>query len=136
MNEVMGFYASVLNGNEAFASTRLFELTPHEAANPCVCAHLLVYAGRFRGAPGYEGARTGASQPAPAPGGQHQGGQSHESGLAPGLRHGAHRAAAAAEERPPQPQGTSPNHTHTHTFTVNVLTFAVWIFGLDLSRVG
>lgn len=72
------------------------------SGGPCA----LVHAGGLRRAPRDEGARPGAPPPAAAPGGQHQGGPGHESSLAPGLRHGAHRAAAAAEERPPQPQGT------------------------------
>lgn len=84
--------------------------SPRLSARLCVPVH----AGGLRGAPGDEGARPGAPPPAPAPGGQHQGGPGHESSLAPGLRHGAHRAAAAAEEGPPQPQGTrNDNRTHS-----------------------
>lgn len=75
------------------------------------CPLLTVHPGGFRGAPGDESAGPGAPEPAPAAGGQHQGGQGDESRLAPGLGHGAHWTAAAAEERPPQPQGNDhPRH--------------------------
>lgn len=76
-----------------------------------------VHVGGLRGAPADEGGGPGAPQLAPAAGGQHQGGESHEGGVSPGLGHGAHRAAAAAEERPPQPQGTriqTCSHSHMH----------------------
>lgn len=70
-------------------------------------ASIPVYLGGFWGTPGDEGAGPGESETPPAAGGQHQGGQSHEGGLATGLGHGAHRtaAAAAAEKGPPQQEG-------------------------------
>lgn len=68
-----------------------------------------VHAGRLPGAPGDEGARAPVPRPAAAAWGQHQGGTGHEGGLATGLRHGAHRAAATAEEGPSQPQGEPPS---------------------------
>lgn len=49
-----------------------------------------VHVGGLRGAPADEGGGPGAPQLAPAAGGQHQGGESHEGGVSPGLGHGAH----------------------------------------------